>query len=112
MHAYNAHVLSSVPSAPEDLISTSVETRSLSIEWEPVTCSEQRGPITGYRVRYGFGTNTFIVTISGEGSNENAELTGLTPYTNYFVQVAAVNDAGTGEYTDRAFTRTTLQESE
>ena len=101
-----------VPSAPEGLINTSVETRSLSIVWEEIPCSDQGGPIAGYRVRYGFGRNTFIVIISDEGSNEDAELTELTPFTSYFVQVAAVNDAGTGEYTNRAFTVTTLQESE
>ena len=30
---------------------------------------------------------------------------------SYFVQVSAVNDAGIGEFTDRGFTVTTLQES-
>ena len=83
----------------------------MSIVWDPVACSEQGGPIVGYRVRYGSGRNIFIVIISEEGGKENAEQTELIPFTSYFVQVAAVNDAGIGEFTDRGFTVTTLQES-
>ena len=39
-------------------------------------------------------------------------LTGLTPFTSYSVQVAAVNDGGTGPYSDPALTVETLQEGE
>ena len=39
-------------------------------------------------------------------------LTGLTPFTSYSVQVAAVNDEGTGPYSDPALTVETLQDSE
>ena len=37
-------------------------------------------------------------------------LTGLTPYTNYSVQVAAVNDGGTGPYSEPALIVETLQD--
>ena len=81
--------------APGGLTSTSVESRSLSVWWDTVPCPHQRGPITGYRLCYSNGTS--IVNTTGEESRQHV-LTGLTPFTNYSVQVAAVNDGGTGPY--------------
>ena len=82
-------------SAPEGPTSTSVESRSLTVQWGIVPCPDQRGPITGYRLRYSNGTS--IVNTTGEGSRQHV-LTGLTPFTSYSVQVAAVNAGGTGPY--------------
>ena len=44
--------------------------------------------------------------------NRQHSLTGLTPFTSYSVQVAAVNDGGTGLYSYPALTVETLQEGE
>ena len=96
--------------APVGLTSTSVERRSLSVVWGIVLCLHQRGPITGYRLHYSNGTGTTIVNTTGEGSRQHA-LTGLTPFTNYTVQVAAVNDGGTGPYST-PLTVETLQDGE
>ena len=93
---------------PGGLTSTSVERRSLSVVWGTVPCPHQRGPITGYRLRYSNGTS--IVNTTGEGSRQHV-LTGLTPFTNYSVQVAAVNDGGTGPYST-LLTVETLQDGE
>ena len=60
-------------------------------------------------MRYSNGTS--IATIVGEG-NRQYNVTGLTPYTNYTVQVAAVNDVGPGPYSEPALTVETLQEGE
>ena len=91
---YPSHAAPTV--APDGITSTSVQSRSLSVVWEAVPCSDQRGgPITGYRLRYSNGTS--IVNTTGEGSRQHT-LTGLTPFTNYSVQVAALNDGGTGVY--------------
>ena len=99
-------LLSSAPtSAPEGLTSTSVESRSLTVQWGTVPCPDQRGPITGYRLRY-----SSIVDTTGEGSRQHV-LTGLTPFTSYSVLVAAVNAGGTGPYST-ALTVETLQDSE
>ena len=95
-------------SAPEGLTSTSVESRSLTVQWGTVPCPDQRGPITGYRIRYSNGTS--IVNTTGEGSRQHV-LTGLIPFTSYSVQVAAVNAGGTGPYST-ALTVETLQDSE
>ena len=91
--------------APDGLTNTSVERKSLIIRWKTVPCLDQRGPITGYRLRYSNGTS--IVNTTGE----EYELTGLTPFTNYSVQVAAVNAGGTGPYSS-PLTVETLQDSE
>ena len=47
---------------------------------------------------------------TGEESRQHV-LTGLTPFTNYSLQVAAVNDGGTGPY-DTTLTVETLQDGE
>ena len=70
----------------------------MSILWGTVACLYQRGPITGYRLRYTNGTS-IVNTI------------GLTPFTSYHVQVAAVNAGGTGPYSNPTFTLKTLEDS-
>ena len=108
---YELHVSSPAPTGAPDggLTSTLVESRSLSVVWGTVPCSHQGGPITGYRLRYSNGTP--IVNTTGEGSRQHM-LTGLTPFTSYSVQVAAVNDGGTGPYSDPVLTVETLQDGE
>ena len=86
-----------------------MKSRSLILLWGIVPCPHQGGPITGYRLRYSNGTS--IVNTTGEGSRQHA-LTGLTPFTSYSVQVAAVNDEGTGPYSDPALIVETLQDGE
>ena len=94
--------------APGGLTSTSVESRSLSVVWGIVPCPHQRGPITGYRLRYSDGTDIVNTT---EVESRQHVLTGLTPFTTYSVQVAAVNDGGTGQYST-PLTVDTLQDGE
>ena len=94
--------------APDGLTSSSVESRSLTVQWGIGPCPDQRGPITEYRLRYSNGTS--IVDTTGEGIRQHV-LTGLTPFTSYTVQVAAVNAGGTGPYST-ALTVETLQDSE
>ena len=95
--------------APGGLTNKSVETRSLGVMWGTVPCPQQRGSITGYRLRYTNGTS-IVNSTAGEGSRQY-NLTGLTPYTSYSVQVAAVNDGGTGPYST-LLTVETLQDGE
>ena len=44
--------------------------------------------------------------------NRQHDLTGLSPFTSYSVQVAAFNGGGTRPYSDPALTVETLQEGE
>lgn len=89
--------------SPEGLSSTSVESRSLIVEWGPAHCENQGGPITGYKLHYNNSNGTSTASITGE-ENRNHTLTGLAPYTRYSLQVAAVNDGGTGPYSEPAIT--------
>ena len=52
-----------------------------------------------------------MVDINEQESGQHV-LTGLTPFTSYSVQVAAVNAGGTGPYSDPALTVETLQDGE
>ena len=95
--------------APEGLTSTSVESRSLSVVWGTVPCPHQGGSITGYRLRYSNGTS--IVNTTGEESRQHV-LTGLASFTSHSVQVAAINDGGTGPYSTPPLNVETLQDGE
>ena len=89
---------------------TSVESRSLSVVWGNVPCSHQRGPIAGYRLHYTDDSSVaYTVKITGE-SNRWYQLTGLTPFTRYSIQVAAENGVGTGPYNDPPLNAETLED--
>ena len=107
------HSFYAAPSgSPEGLNITSVESISLTLMWETVPCSDQRGPITGYRLNYTYSNGTFTANNTLVLESRHFMLTGLTPFTNYSVQfhVAAINVNGTGPYTDKVLTAMTLQD--
>lgn len=101
-------------SVPEGLTHKSVESMSLTLMWMAVPCSNQRGPITSYRLNYTYSNDTFTANNTLEVQSRYHKLTGLTPFTNYSVQfrVAAINAKGTGPYNDTVFTVVTLQDGE
>ena len=68
---------------------------AIIVQWEAVPCIEQNGDITGYIVRYGSQTQS----VSG-GSVTEITISNLTPSTTYNIQVAAVNNADTGDYSN------------
>ena len=90
------------PSAPPPNVTvTGVTSSTISVQWGSVPCIHQNGDITGYSVQYevmGSG-NTQTMNVTGAGVTE-ATLSNLTPSTTYSVQVAAVNSAGTGVFSN------------
>ena len=89
-----------VPSAaPTGLNVSAVTQVSITIHWELLPCQDQNGDITGHSVRYReVDRNTLqTVTVLG-GENNQTVISGLVPSTEYWIQVAAVNSAGTGNY--------------
>ena len=71
------------------------------LHWEPVDCKHENGLITGYRVQYWVVGSRRIHTINVPGrATTKRIIKGLEPGTAYFIQVAAVNSAGTGVYSD------------
>ena len=96
------------PSASPDSIDTSDVTSSNStVQWGPVDCIHRNGDITGYSVQYGVVWNggTQTVNISG-GTTTELNVSGLNPASNYSIEVAAVNRAGTGMYSTPLFVLT------
>ena len=77
---------------------------TISVQWEMVPCTDQNGAITSYSVRY-------VETESGSTQTVNTTerelvISRVSTSTNYSVEVAAVNSAGTGVYSDPIFVTT------
>ena len=78
----------------------------ISVQWDGLSpCEKVNGLIVEYRVQYTAESNGAIEIIvqSGEWNVTGAQvsLTRLTPFTNYSIQVAAVNEQGdVGPYSD------------
>ena len=94
------HLFPPAPSAaPSNVSVSAVTSSSITVQWGAVDCIHRNGDITGYSVRYG---------VQGSGSTEMKDdigggaiqtiISGLMPSTNYSIEVAAVNSAGTGVY--------------
>ena len=66
-----------------------------------MNCSHRNGNITGYSVRYRVQEyeSTQTESVSG-GATTHATIPGLTPSTSYVIEIAAVNSAGIGVYSD------------
>ena len=61
-------------------------------------CIDRNGDITGYRIRtMTSGEDDRIETV---GDVREGTISGLSPSTEYTVSVAAVNNEGTGPYSD------------
>ena len=90
------------PSAPPTSVSTSaVTSSSITVQWGAVDCIHRNGDITGYSVRYGEqgSGSTQTESVSG-GATTEATISGLAAGTNYSIEVAAGNSAGTGVYSN------------
>ena len=99
----------SVPSAPPTHVNIhNVTSFTITVQWAPVDCIHHNGNITGFSVRYGehVSVTKQIVNVLEDATTLNVlggtatEVTiiGLSAATNYSIEVAAVNNAGTGVY--------------
>ena len=80
---------------PSSVHATAQSAMSILVQWGPIEpCKERNGNITGYHVRYqASGGSVETEVASGVGSaGGQVLLEGLTPFTNYSIQVAAVNN--------------------
>ena len=74
---------------------------SITVQWEMVDCIESNGNVTGYSVRVEAVGRGYRDTVNVSGSNTTSvRLTGLSPSTAYTIEVAAVNGAGVGVYSN------------
>ena len=94
-----------VPSAAPSNVSVSeVTSSSITVQWGAVNCSDLNGDMIRYSVQYGVQGNESTQTVSvSEGEATMTTISGLTPSTNYSIEVAAVNSVGLGPYSNVIF---------
>ena len=85
--------------APRSVTATVVNSTVISVQWDGLDpCRHVNGLIVLYRVQYTEVASGVVQSkdVAGEWDVMNAviSLTGLTPSTNYSIQVAAVNEEG------------------
>ena len=91
--------LAAPSAAPTSVSISDVTSSNITVQWRPVDCIHQNGNITGYSVRCGVhGSGTAQIMNVAGGATTVAIITDLDPATNYSIEVAAVNSAGTGVY--------------
>ena len=78
-----------------------ITSSNITAKWEAVDCIHQNGDVAGYLVEYGIveSESKQNMFVSG-GSVTETTISNLTPSTTYTVRVAAVNDAGTGIFSN------------
>ena len=93
--------------APQTVTASATGPTIVFVTWKRVDCIDRNSEISGYTVRYGPVGET-AVNASISGTNHLAyTLVGLTPSTNYSIEVAAVNsDGGVGPFSFPIFVRT------
>ena len=94
-------IFPTAPSSAPTSVSASSTSNSITVQWGAVDCIHRNGDITGYSVRYGVqgSGSTQTETVSGGGATMTI-ISGLMVSTNYSIEVAAVNSAGTGVDSD------------
>eukprot|EP00731_Ephydatia_muelleri_P019059 Em0011g1099a len=82
------------PSAPPNNLTEATKTSSsVTISWGEVPCQDQNSVIVEYSVLYGAVTSGVGGTVATPG--RTLTVNGLSPYTNYSIEVSAVNSDGT-----------------
>ena len=86
------------------MATSDVTSSNITVQWGTVNCIQRNGDITGYSVRYGVqgDGSTQTVSVSG-GDTTETTISGLDSSTNYTIEVAAVNSAGTGVYSNAVY---------
>ena len=92
--------------SPRNVRAMVVSSTVISVQWDGLSpCSQVNGLIVEYRVQYTAESSGVVQSIDQTGewnvTGAEASLTGMIPYTNYSIQVAAVNEHGNiGSYSD------------
>jgi len=109
MTCYN----STVPSSPpQSVMVTSVNPSSLGVSWLPPPEIDHNGPLTGHVIRYNrVGSNNMISETETVSSGTTLTISGLVPFVNYSISVAARTINGTGPFSDPPEVQTSGQAS-
>ena len=103
-------VFSPAPSAPANVLANLVTSYSIGLQWV-VPCEGQNGDISGYSVKYGAlveGENKTVMNITDFGVTE-ITIFNLMKSTFYSFQVAAINSAGRGMFSNATIIKTVEQ---
>ena len=90
---------------PQQVTIVDTTSTKIIVQWQELPCSDRNGDITGYTVRYSIsGCNH--VTLHSDSDTLVITLVELIPFANYSIEVAAVNDNGTGPFSTPVYMRT------
>ena len=103
-------IISPAPNAPPKMSWTFATSYSITLQWETVPCEHRNGDIMGYSIKYGvMGSLTeTVMNITGADVTD-ATIFNLMLSTNYSIQFAAVNNAGTGVFSSATIIKTVEQ---
>ena len=71
-----------------------------------MNCIQRNGDITGYSVRHGVQGNKSTQTVIVSEGDTSKTISGLDSFTNYSIEVAAMNSAGTGIFSNPVIQQT------
>ena len=103
-------VVSPAPSAPAKVLANLVTSYSIALQWV-VPCEGQNGDILGYIIKYGAlvgGGNKTVMNVTEFGVTE-ITIFNLMKSTFYSFQVAAINSAGRGVFSNATIIKTVEQ---
>ena len=89
-----------VPSSPpQNVMVTTVNPASLMVSWQPPPVIDLNGPLNGHVIRYSrVGSSDMMNDVVTSGTTHT--ISGVVAYSNYSVKVTAVNDQGTGPFSN------------
>ena len=86
--------------SPTSIRKCIVTASSITVQWGEVPCVHRNGEITGYRLQAVNQSGAVEITANVFGAAREATISGLSSLAQYTVQVAAVNGAGIGPYSN------------
>ena len=91
-------LFSGASTAPMGVTVLALNSTAVFVQWGRIKiCRTANGLIVKYRVQYRAGPNGTVQTVDKPGdrsSGGDISIAGLSPFTAYYVQVAAVNEKG------------------
>ena len=85
-----------MPDQPKPLNARAAGFSSILLSWEELECSKAHGVLTGYIIQQDNSRN-HSVELSW---SQNLTITDLSPFHEYSFKIAAINEAGIGEFTE------------
>lgn len=89
------------PYAPTGLTASTISSTQIKLFWKPPS-NNGGSPITGYKIEYKNGTNTYLVLSSNVGNVTTYIQNGLKTGTTYTYRVSALNSMGTSTPSNEA----------